>query len=118
MQRLRRKWYGFRDFFRRGKRGWAASDTWEMNYYLARVLSEMLDYKAEHDMSYPSTHTPESWAEDLRAAATWFHRYAYMDELEYEGDIDAHWAREEEIRANVRDIALPWLTKHFDTLWD
>jgi hypothetical protein len=48
-------------FFQRGKRGWANSDTWNFDYYLAKVISEgvLHLYKCQH--GHPSDLTEEKW---------------------------------------------------------
>jgi len=40
-------------FFQRGKRGWADCDTWGIDYYLARIIPEMLRHMQENAHSYP-----------------------------------------------------------------
>jgi len=42
-------------FYRRGRRGWAHQDTWNMDIYLARIIAEMLAYLAETGTGYPIT---------------------------------------------------------------
>jgi hypothetical protein len=53
----------------RVKRGWADSDTWSLDGYIARVLSGMLARLAEQNHSYPARppfETPELWDAHLR----------------------------------------------------
>ena len=42
-------------FFQRGKRGWSNSDVWEMNYYLTKIILEMLTKLQRIKSGYPST---------------------------------------------------------------
>src|ERR1700678_910209 len=57
----------------RAKRGWADRDTWSLDSYIAKVISEMLVYLADHTHSYPGGGsewpTPEDWDTHLRDLA-------------------------------------------------
>lgn len=53
----------------RAKRGWSDSDSWSADSYIAKVISGMLSYMADHTHSYPGQvpwDTPEKWEAHLR----------------------------------------------------
>jgi hypothetical protein len=78
------------NFWQRGHRGWATSDVWYMDMYLAEMISEMLLYLAEHHYGVPlpfSTNeenldkADERWTTYLSTLALAFHDYKeYMNE--------------------------------------
>jgi hypothetical protein len=59
--------------YQRGKRGWADFDTWSADSYIAKVMSGMLLYMAEHSHAYPGDNTQwdtwEKWQAYLRDLA-------------------------------------------------
>jgi hypothetical protein len=44
-----------KEFFIRGKRGWAPSDTWSLDAYLSKVIYESLLYLQKTQCGYPIT---------------------------------------------------------------
>lgn len=52
-------------FIQRGKRGWASSDTWGFDYYLAGTISKGLQYLKENNHSHPHTLTEGEWVDVL-----------------------------------------------------
>ena len=50
---IRRNIREFREVFIRGKRGWAPSDTWNLDVYLARVIGESLNHLADSTYGWP-----------------------------------------------------------------
>jgi hypothetical protein len=50
-----------KSFFQRGKRGWADSDTWSFDMYLARVIRDGLIYFKKDLTSLPHNLTKEQW---------------------------------------------------------
>jgi len=56
-------------YHQRARRGWADSDTWNIDSHITRVLSGMLAHLAEHNHAYPAQppfETPEKWDAHLR----------------------------------------------------
>lgn len=62
-------------FVQRGRRGWAECDTWSVDSYVARVLSEMLPVLAAREFAWPGDgvgskwQTPEEWTDHLNDLA-------------------------------------------------
>jgi hypothetical protein len=51
-------------FIQRGKRGWSNSDVWNLHYYLAEIIPEMLRRLQKNHCGYPGhgeANTPEKW---------------------------------------------------------
>lgn len=64
-----RPWQRVRYRWQRAARGWADCDVWSMDSYIARVMSAMLTYLADHNHAYPGVEpweTPEKWDTYLR----------------------------------------------------
>lgn len=55
LRKLKNLWplYPMRQFWQRGRRGWASGDTWEMHSHLSGVLAEMTEYLAENHIGHP-----------------------------------------------------------------
>ena len=69
----------------RARHGWAAPDWWELNIYLATILSEMLAEMAKKGRGYPGAGfpgdpSPERWNELGRAAEADFRRASEDDD--------------------------------------
>lgn len=63
-------------FIQRGKRGWANSDTWGFDYYLAKVISEGVHHLKENTHSMPNNLTEGQWIDILN-------KITYTFELAY-----------------------------------
>ena len=48
-------------FFQRGKRGWAYSDTWDFDHYIAKVISSGLRYYKKDMHGHPDDFTEKRW---------------------------------------------------------
>ena len=55
--------------------GFSAYDVWDMDHYLAELISEMLLYKAKFGMSHPYYMSPEDWQQWLIDTAAMFKEY-------------------------------------------
>jgi hypothetical protein len=67
-QRYRRTLRNYHAFLQRGRRGWADTDVWDLDGYIARVLSQSIAHLAETDHGYPGYEpwdTPEKWKAHL-----------------------------------------------------
>jgi hypothetical protein len=76
--------------WQRAHRGWADCDTWSVDTYVTKVVSEMLVYLADTTHSYPGSeefNTPEKWDAHLRDLAkrlrTW-NDDTFADKTSYE----------------------------------
>lgn len=73
-----RRFRGVREigwFFSRAKRGWATCDWWNLDGYLARLLSGALREFAAKGMSHPPDLSPEEWERRLLKMAEGFAAY-------------------------------------------
>ncbi len=50
-----------KNFILRGKNGWCPQDTWNLDVYLANVISESIKYLEKHTISYPDGMTFSAW---------------------------------------------------------
>ena len=129
--------------YRRGRDGWAISDTWGLHSYLAGWLPDALDHIREHAHGYPmglcehmsqgpggvacltgecsgGCDGPALWDEALRKMADGFRAAAQIDGLDYyvTGDSrEANKAREEALKAEF-DEGMALFAKWWFALWD
>lgn len=96
---VRRQWRRFREFFVRGRRGWAESDTWGLDGYLARVMGEALEHLAENSHGYPLYTTADQWRAELRAHSAVLLAY------------------DERAETGIAET-MAWLGVHWGELWD
>ncbi len=74
-----------RSFIERGKRGWAITDAWDYDHYLARQISEVLEHLADSGHSYPGHEpfdTAEKWEAHLKSIAVALRKYVEADDCE------------------------------------
>ena len=71
------KWWIRREKFKwqRARWGFSSYDVWDMDHYLAELISEMLLYKAKFGMSHPWDMSPEDWQQWLIDTAAMFKEY-------------------------------------------
>lgn len=50
-----------KNFIQRGVHGWCPEDTWNLDHYLSRVISESCKYLAETTSGYPPELTYKKW---------------------------------------------------------
>jgi hypothetical protein len=71
------KWWIRREKFKwqRARWGFSSYDVWDMDHYLAELISEMLLYKAKFGMSHPWDMSSEDWQQWLIDTAAMFKEY-------------------------------------------
>ena len=121
MRLLRR----LRWFWQRGRRGWADGDVWSLDYYLARVIAESVEYLRRTNHGNPCLGTPPRDCENCDCSerydsALWtiskgFQAYWDSEKLSWQGD----WGKQKEaaMEAALRE-SLRLLAEHFRSLWD
>lgn len=120
---LREIKYYVKRSWQRAKRGWADSDTWNMDMYLLEILPQMLHHLAEHAHGHPCDMTPEVWGAYLHNTAYLLEnareevrdqKNEYTDETEY---FERDRALFEEQKIMVAE-AFKMLAERFYDLWD
>ena len=129
------------DRFDRSVHGWAPADTHNMDLYISRVLSDMLEHLAEHGVSWPGEHngfpSPEQWHEMLLENAAALREYAQgwvvEDELssrwfDVASTLGAQSPQAQELFMSLEDAelsrhekarsALHWFADNVHLLWD
>jgi len=97
-----------KNFILRGKNGWCPEDTWNLDVYLSKVISETTKYLSKHTVSYPHELTFEQWKKILRKIS----KDIYFDEdkiVTEKGQLKAYAKQKE---------ALELFVKYFPNLWD
>lgn len=110
--RRNRKWpyQDLRSRWQRGKHGYAPSDVWGLDTYLAGVIAGSLEYLADNAHGHPMDMTEESWPEWLRETAALFRVYAEGDDL---NDLAAEEAARSAVSEGLVRLAWQW-----GNLWD
>jgi hypothetical protein len=75
------------EFVHRGRHGWAVSDTWNLDGYLARVMGESIHHLADHTHGWPGFAEQgfEEWQAELHKHADALLAY---EKAELHGDLD------------------------------
>ena len=83
-----RGWRTVKAFFMRGRRGWAPSDTWNLDRYWAKMMGESLAHLAEHTHGWPGEgsgwESMESWQAEMRLHAGVLQAYS----KDWEGKVE------------------------------
>lgn len=118
---------GLRDlcwFFQRGKRGWAESDVWEMDHYLAGVIAGMAKELREKGMGYPCFHykgrpcsCKARWESALFRIEYAFRYFLYVDGHGREEGYERWLEMEKNSHEAIRK-ALILMAKYWGNLWD
>ncbi len=113
-----KKWYRFvKWFIQRGRRGWADCDSWDIDYYLVKIIPPMLDrLKRGHD--YPMMFkTEEEWYEKIDIMLAGFDAGQRLLDMSYEGDSLQIIEAVKKDR-QIFNIGMNQFTKYFFDLWD
>ena len=96
-----------KNFILRGKNGWCPEDTWNLDVYLAKVISETTSYLAKTVHGFPRELTFKRWKDILNQISK---------------DIvikDFYNTEKEQLKAyEKRKEALELFVKYFNNLWD
>lgn len=82
-------YWNARNFWHRGRYGYAYTDVWNLGDWAPRVIAEALRYLAKHSYGYPGRvpyETPEKWTEHLEYLANQMQRCADFLDGECETD--------------------------------
>ncbi len=126
--------------FRRAIRGWAPSDTWSFDRYLAQMIAPALRHMAAHAHGYPSwileefpeltnkkgkvndDDAVEAWQCWLQQKAVWFEWYEREDLGLRPGQTDEQKLKAldfyEKEHTHFKEVVLVDFAKRFDSLWD
>ncbi len=128
-------------FFIRGRRGWAPMDTWSLDRHVLKIMSEGMRHLAEHAHGFPSW-IPEEynldtnengetidfdaafecWQKWLHEQADWIDWYIAddlfispeMSDFEKTAAINLY----DKKYKTFKEVILPNIVKHIDSLWD
>ena len=131
IKNITRKLRPIKWFIQRGRRGWADCDTWWLNSYLEKILSEALYYSAYHRAGSPTQICPseygamdctefgdcschELWTAELLKASNMFKKL-YEDNYESDSYGGEKWWEKQK---QDYDEAFNWLRKWWGDLWD
>jgi hypothetical protein len=104
-------------FIIRGKRGWSKRDVWSLDYYLAKIISESVEYLNEIKHGWPGDEVIswEDYGEELNKIVRGFKHY--MEDPELESDCCSNkycFPGKCPILKEGFDTLIKW----FPTLWD
>jgi len=106
-----------KNFILRGKRGWCPEDTWNLDSYLARIISETTRYLAENTNSYPYEMGKGQWAGTLKEISEGIMATEVVDDFIEELTPD-EYVIEMGKAFKKRKKALKLLIDYFEDLWD
>lgn len=93
--------FKIRQFYERGRYGFAEEDTWSFDSYLAKVISGGVDEIKHRNFGQPDELTPGEWYEILNSISQSFKKYNF---------------NRDDILLNKEGWKL--LKKYFSGLWD
>lgn len=96
-----------KNFILRGKSGWCPEDTWNLDIYLSKVISETTGYLAKHTVSYPAEMSLKQWKEILHQISKDIRIKEFYN------------TEKEQLRVYVKQKeALKLFVTYFNNLWD
>jgi len=121
-----------KNFYQRGKRGWAEEDVWSFDTYLAKIIRDSIRHLAKNNIGCPSefydadkvNNECQRWEELLEEIASGFD--AYLDDCAFDlrkrlekGKIVTELDKAVELNRREKvDRAFDLLKEHFPGLWD
>jgi len=128
-----RLWMDLYEVYHRGRYGWASSDVWSLDGYLADILAGTLNHLAKHSHGAPAGYPNESpnfddeietdfeqWYADLRRDARAFEDYNWWYREGMIGDfpsVEAFFAVEQWHRDRLVK-AMSHMSQWYGGLWD
>ena len=98
-------YWNWRNFWHRGRYGYAYVDVWNFCDWYPRVAAEALRYMAEHGHGYPGVkpwETPEKWREYLNYLANRLQRCADSQDILWGQERNEYLEKFNEIMENTR----------------
>lgn len=99
-------------FIQRGIRGYSDRDTWNLDYFLADVISKSVSQLQKDGMGYPRDITEKEWHNILRKISYAFYFYNKCEE-----EIEPTQYSEQK-RKELLTEAFNLLNERFGNLWD
>lgn len=96
-----------RFFFQRLLRGWDDSETWSLDYSLAKIIAPRLKRFKEVTCGHPADSTEKQWNEDLDKMIAAF---------EFLGS-EERWSNTDKNKWNEVQEGIDLFSKHFINLW-
>jgi len=102
-------------FIQRGQRGWSDEDTWSLDEYLAKVISETTKHLAKNTCSFPTELTPQRWVKILKRISKDIIAPTVLDD---KAETVKNYGKKSLVAYEKRKDALKLLTCYFNDLWD
>lgn len=90
---------------------------WNMNYNLAKMMSEALDKFEKRRCGYPCDLTDEEWRLILREIKAGFDAFILKDKLGFDGNMKSY-NREWKKLDKIQKKGMKLFVKYYDNLWD
>ena len=104
-----------KNFILRGKNGWCPEDTWNLDWYLARVISETTKYLAKTTHGFPPELTFKRWKRVLKTISEGINAPYRLDESV---NNMGKYNEQSKIAYEKQKKALELFVKYFNFLWD
>ena len=104
-----------KNFILRGKNGWCPDDTWNLDSYLAKVISESIKYLKKHTISYPDGMTFKQWKGILSQISKGINAPYNLDESV---NNMGKYNEQSKLARKKQQEALKLFVKYFNNLWD
>lgn len=104
-----------KNFILRGKKGWCPEDTWNLDVYLSKIISETTKYLADNLNSYPNELSEKEWKEILNEISEGIMAPYTLDESVNNMAI---YNKQSKLAYKKQEEALKLLVKYFTSLWD
>lgn len=105
-------------FWQRGRHGYADSDLWSVDRYLAKILvGALCDFKKKTD-NCPSEVTEEEWDSKLDTMIAGFKAVGALNDMDWwdSNDVEGSRSKENELEATI-DAGLNEFSTWFQSLW-
>jgi len=104
-----------KNFILRGKKGWCPEDTWNLDVYLSRVISESIKYLNKHTISHPNRVTFKQWKKILKTISEGIDAPYNLDESV---NNMGKYNEQSKLARKKQQEALKLFVKYFNNLWD
>jgi hypothetical protein len=104
-----------KNFILRGKNGWCPEDTWNLDIYLSKVISETTGYLSRTIHGFPPELTFKKWKGILNKISKWINAPNVLDESV---NNMGKYNEQSKLAYKKQKEALKLFVKYFNNLWD